>query len=308
MYPHDYRKTLNYFARILPFWLDQTGNKLAGIRADFAQGLPPQAWEYIINKTRQKKWDFIFLAEALDPDAIRYRVNRHFDVLTTVDHWLYRNNGVTMSQLAGSLEGEAQLYGYNAAIMHNGTSHDEEGNANAWLMMARYAVAAASHGVPMAYMGQPLGVPYKVDFQNSWQDLKGYWDGANPQVYGLYGRINEARRTHSALRSPQRYFLTRQYGGGFNENIFSAARWEGDDIILVFVNLRDGVVDPETYAIPAAVPLQAGATYQVVNLVADDPNQTLWPNPRRGADIQRDGVYVRFNFPNEVQYLLLKRQ
>jgi len=34
-------------------------------------------------------------------------------------------------------------------------------------MMARYAVAAASHGVPMAYMGQPLGVPYKVDFQNT---------------------------------------------------------------------------------------------------------------------------------------------
>jgi len=78
--------------------------------------------------------------------------------------------------------------------------------------------------------------------------------------------------------------------------------------MLVFVNLRDVVVDPETYAIPAALPLQAGANYQVVNLVADDPNQTLWPNPRRGADIQREGVHVKFNFPNEVQYLLLKRQ
>lgn len=37
-------------------------------------------------------------------------------------------------------------------------------------MAARYAVAAASYGVPMVYMGQPLGVPYKVDFQNSWLD------------------------------------------------------------------------------------------------------------------------------------------
>ena len=83
-------------------------------------------------------------------------------------------------------------YGYNAAILHNGTSHDEEGNANAWLMLARYAVAAASHGVPMVYMSQPLGVPYKVDFQNSWQDLKWFWDRANPQVFGLYGRINGA--------------------------------------------------------------------------------------------------------------------
>ncbi len=307
---HDFEveNIFNYFARILPFWLDQTGNKLAGIRADFAQGLPPQAWEYIINKTRQKKWDFVFLAEALDPEVIRYRANRHFDMLTTVDHGLYRNSGVTMSQLAGSLESEAQLYGYNATIMHNGTSHDEDGNGNAWLMMARYAVAAASHGVPMVYMSQPLGVPYKVDFQNSWQDLKGFWDRANPQVFGLYGRVNEARRAHPALRSTNRHFLTRQYGSTFNENIFSAARWDGDDVMLVFVNLRDKVVEPETYAIPSAVPLQSGAKYQVVNLVADDPNQTLWPNPRSGVDINREGIYVRFNFPNEVQYLLLKRQ
>jgi len=62
----------------------------------------------------------------------------------------------------------------------------------------------------------------------------------------------------------------------FQREHLQCRRWEGDDIILVFVNLRDGVVDPETYAIPAAVPLQAGATYQFVNLVADDPNQTLW--------------------------------
>lgn len=307
-YDFEVENVFNYFARILPFWLEQTGNKLAGIRADFAQGLPPQAWEYIINKTRQKKWDFVFLAEALDPDVIRYRVNRHFDMLTTVDHALYRDSGVTMTQLAGSLESEAQLYGYNAAIMHNGTSHDEEGNGNAWLMMARYAVAAASYGVPMVYMGQPLGVPNKVDFQTSWQNLKAYWDGANPQVFGLYGRINEARRAHPALRSPQRYFLARQFGGGFNDNIFSAARWDGDDVMLVFVNLRDNVVAPETFAIPAAVPLQSGANYQVVNLVADDANQSLWPQARSGSDIQRDGVFVQFSFPNEVQYLLLKRQ
>ncbi len=306
---HDFEveAVFNYFARILPFWLEQTNNKLAGIRADFAQGLPPQAWEYIINKTRQKKWDFVFLAEALDPDVIRYRVNRYFDMLTTVDHGLYRNSGVTMSQLAGSLENETQLYGYNAAVLHNGTSHDEEGNGNAWLMMARYAVAASNHGVPMVYMSQPLGVPYKVDFQNTWQDIKWFWDRSNPSVFGLYGRINEARRTQSALRSTNRYFLTRQFGGGFNENIFSAARWEGDEVVLVFVNLRDNGIDPETYAIPGNVPLQDGANYQVVNLVADDPNQTLWPNPRSGADIRRDGVFVRFNFPNEVQYLRLKR-
>jgi hypothetical protein len=76
----------NYFASILPFWIEQTGGKLDGIRADFSQGLPPQLWEDIINKTGQAKWDFVFLAEMLDPDRVRYRVNRQFDIVTTVDH------------------------------------------------------------------------------------------------------------------------------------------------------------------------------------------------------------------------------
>ena len=307
---HDYEveNLWNYFAYILPYWLAQTNNKLDGIRADFAQGLPPQAWEYIINKTRQKKWDFIFLGEALDPDQVRYRVNRHFDLITTVDHWLYRRNDVTMSQLVNSFEAEARLYGYNATIMHNGTSHDEEGNGNCWLMAARYAIASAMYGVPMVYMGQPLCVPQKIDFQISWQNLKQYWDSAISNVYSMYRRINKARDENAALHSTNRYFLQRQSGAGFNENIFSVARWDKDNIVFVFVNLRDQVVGPEIYAIPRAVPLDSntGVKYQAFNLVADNPNLPLWPQPRTAADIYQNGVYIKFNFPNETQYIKLK--
>lgn len=299
-----------YFAYILPYWLQKTNNKLDGIRADFAQGLPPQLWEYIVNRTRQKKWDFVFLAEALDPDTVRYRVNRAFDLITTVDHFLYRDTGVAASRLIDSLESEANLYGYNAAVMHNGTSHDEDGNENAWLMAARYAVAASSYGVPMVFMGQPLGVPNKVNFQSDWTDLKRYWDNANPSVFDMYRRLNAARENNPALRGTARYFLVRQFGGDRNENIFAVARWAGDNVLLVFVNLRDRVVPPEVFAIPSALPLDrgTGVTYQVVNLAADNPGQTLWPQPRSADDIYRNGVYVRFGYPNEVQYLLLKRQ
>lgn len=201
-----------YFASIIPFWLEKTGNRLDGIRADFAQGLPPQAWEYIVNKTRQKKWDFVFLAEVLDPDVVRYRSNRHFDIVTTVDHWLYRNDALTMSQLVGSLENEAALYGYNAAVLHNGTSHDEQGNGNFWLMAARYAVASALYGAPMAYMSQPLGIPYKVNFESSWENLQKYWDGKNPGAFDLYRKINAARARTEALRSTRRWFLQKKNG------------------------------------------------------------------------------------------------
>jgi hypothetical protein len=308
-YDFEVENVWNYFAYLFPYWLDRTGNKLDGIRADFAQGLPPQAWEYIINKTRQKKWDFIFLAEALDPDPVRYRVARHFDLLTTVDHWLYRNSSVTMSQLAGSLEQEANIYGYNAPVLHNGTSHDEDGNPDAWLMTARYAVAAALPGVPMVYMGQPLGIGKKIDFQNSWQNVAEYWNRNNAGVFEMYRRINTARSQNPALRSTNRYFLTKQRGGGFNEAIFSTARWQGDNVLLVFVNLRDQQVGPETFAVPREVLLDVNnsARYQIRNLVADDPSVTLWPSPRTVEDIFSNGIQVQFSVPNEIQYLRLER-
>ncbi len=308
---HDFEveNVWNYFAAVLPWWLDRTDGRLAGIRADFAQGLPPRAWEYIINRTRQQRWDFVFLAEALDPDQVRYRARRTFDLVTTVDHWLYRNADVTMTQLAGSLEGEAALYGYNAAVLHNGTSHDEDGNGNVWLMTARYAVAAAMHGVPMVYMGQPLGVPHRVNFQESWETLHEYWNRADPAVFGMYRRINRAREAHPALRSTNRYFLHARSTGRFNDEVFSVARWEGDDIVLVFVNLRDRPIAPDVFAVPGAVPLDGspGVLYQAVNLVADDPDAALWPTPRSAADIRQNGVYVQFGLPNEVQYLRLRR-
>jgi len=303
---HDFEveHVWRYFANILPYWLKRTGNGIDGIRADFAQGLPPQAWEYIINVTRQQKWDFVFLAEVLDPDQVLYRANRHFDLITSVDHYLYRINEVTMSQLVDSLESEARIFGYNAAVLHNGTSHDEQGNDRVWTMIARYAVAAALYGAPMVYMGQPLGVGYKVDFQNSWQNIRPFWDNADENVLNFYGRINSARAEHAALRGTNRWFLHRR-DGGFNENIFSVARWDGDDVVLVFINLRDHPIGPEVFSIPDALPLSGN--YQAVNLVSNDPNAHLWPAPQSAEALRANGVFVAFNYPNEVQYIALRK-
>ena len=84
-----------YYANSILYWLNQTGCTngtpasqtsvgIDGIRADFADGLPPQCWEYIINKVRSQKWDFVFLAESLSwppPSAPTYRSGRDFDIL-----------------------------------------------------------------------------------------------------------------------------------------------------------------------------------------------------------------------------------
>ena len=81
-----------YFSDCILYWLDKTGcpqgtpanqtyKGIDGLRADFGQGLPPQGWEYIINKVRTRKWDFVFMTESLDGGNVTYRSNRHFDVL-----------------------------------------------------------------------------------------------------------------------------------------------------------------------------------------------------------------------------------
>ncbi len=128
----------------------------------------------------------------------------------------------------------------------------------------------------------------------------------------MYGRINGARAEHPAIRSTNRLFLTRQDGSGFNSAIFSAARWQyitDKDMVLVFVNLRDQPIGPEVFSIPRNVPLetQTGVQYQVRNLVADTPSAFLWPEPRSAEDILAQGVYVKFDLPNEVHYLRVER-
>ena len=63
------RNVWKYFADYILYWLDKTGCPIGtpanqtykgidGLRADFGQGLPPQCWEYIINKARARKVGF----------------------------------------------------------------------------------------------------------------------------------------------------------------------------------------------------------------------------------------------------------
>lgn len=279
-----------FFADYTLFWLTRTGYpaNVAGasldssvgidsLRADFGQGLPPQCWEYIINKTRTRKWNFTFMAESLDGGAVTYRSARHFDILNeNIVFPLHAAQNTT--DFRNIYEARRGAYG-QALVLLNTSSHDEDHYQDPWQALVRYAANSSVDGVPLVFPGQELGlsgavVPpgdtqtgitpfgydrYEVNFGKpiphfkKFNSLMPLWLKTTPgdpsynyglsQLSKVYEGIGQARRSSKALRSSNRYFLN------LNDNtphgqIFSVAKFENrngapnnSDVVLAFVNL-----------------------------------------------------------------------
>ena len=185
------RQVWDYFAYYPIYWLEKTGNTtntpksqshvgIDGLRCDFAQGLPSQFWEYTINKTRARKWDFIFMAESLDGartvgtssrHGVGYRSARHFDVLNEniVFYWRDTFFGYPANGGAGTAKSPKTYDTWkayddrrnsfeNVTLLNNLTSHDEVFPHNdVWAIAYGYAQVGALDGIPMLMYGQEAG-------------------------------------------------------------------------------------------------------------------------------------------------------
>ena len=204
-YGHDTftREVWEFFAYYPIFWLEKTGHPpgtpksesfkgIDGLRCDFAQGLPSQFWEYCINKTRQVKWDFLFMAESLDGSrevngsrrhGVGYRSARHFDILNENFVFYWRNSffsypyqgpggpnnpstpnpntGATFNAL------DQRINAYDASpLLLNLTSHDEVfPSDDPYALLYAYAQLSALSGIPMVFYGQEAGALNDADTQ-----------------------------------------------------------------------------------------------------------------------------------------------
>jgi hypothetical protein len=279
-----------YFGDYLQFWLTQTNypsnaagtslNSAAGIdgiRADFAQGLPPQCWEYIINRTRSRKWNFVFMAESLDGGPVTYRSSRHFDILNeNLIYDLY--NTVGTSDFRNVLDQRRKSYGLALTLL-NTSSQDEDNYRNPFEALLRFAVNSTMAGVNMIFPGQELGLSgtiipssgthtstgqpfgydrYVVDSPtfpkpipsfmsyNSmmplWLQLQGGLGNAL-QLHDVYAAINQARSASPALVAAEPIYLNLRNHVP-HQQIFSVAKVERrnanpsqSDVVFAFVNL-----------------------------------------------------------------------
>jgi glycosidase len=280
-----------YFGDYLQFWLTQTGYPanangdsldsdagIDGLRMDFAQGLPPQCCEYLINRTRARKWNFVFLAESLDGGKITYRSGRHFDVLN--DNLIYDLHGaMSFTDYSNTYKKRRDSYGA-ALILLNTSSQDEDNYSNPFDAFVRYAVNSTMEGVPMIFPGQELGligtivppggstpkagkpygyeryefgfgdtpkpIPLFKDFNSMmplWRDLAAGNNNAK-LLQNLYSGVGRARVSSPSLRSSNRVYL-KTIDDTALPDIFRVAKFEkrnaspsDQNVVFCFVNLK----------------------------------------------------------------------
>ena len=333
------QNTWKYFSDYILFWLDQTGcpagtsvadqayKGIDGLRADFGQGLPPQCWEYLINKARSRKWSFVFMAESLDGGAVTYRSGRHFDVLNENIVFPFQQ-ATTASAYRDIFEGRRSAYG-QAMVLLNNTSHDEENYGDPYQALIRYLASSSVDGVPMVYMGQELGISrtfgydrYETNFGKQIVHFKKY-NSPQPilapgnrtyaldQLYPVYSAAAQGRAFSRALRSSNRWFLDQTGGGGSQPQIFSVAKYETPnaspnfaDVVFAFSNLDRDNNQQGNFNVAITqngsnlFGIKAGRTYNVRNIAAYtaiDPtrrDQYLIPGGMSGASLLANGLFV----------------
>ncbi|MDB6017179.1 MAG: hypothetical protein JWR19_1668 [Pedosphaera sp.] len=332
------QNTWRYFSDYILFWLDQTGctngtpasqtyKGIDGLRADFGQGLPPQCWEYIINKTRARKWDFVFMTESLDGGAVTYRSNRHFDVLNENIVFPFQA-AATASDYRNIFESRRNAYGQGLVLL-NSTSHDEQTYQDPFQALIRYQVSGSIDGAPMIFYGQELGISqnfgfdqYELNFGKmiphfkKFNSLQPIFAPANrnyglDQLYPVYAAVGQARQFSPALRSSNRYYLDQTGGGGPQANIFSVAKYETanaspnfNDVVFAFVNLdrnnnQQGNFNVNIIQNSANLfGIKTGRTYNVRNIAADTQidstrrTQYLIPGGISGNNLLNNGLFV----------------
>ena len=339
-----------FFAYYPEFWLRKTGHPgsntwvlaqddmgIDGLRCDFGQGLPPQCWEYIINRTRRIKWNFLFMAETLDGGVPGYRSNRHFDILNENLVFKFTQEHINDSwDLRNALESRRSSYS-GGLVLLNLTSHDEVlPDSDCWLVASRYGAVGAMDGIPMIFYGQEQGIqnwagaattntgfktPHEENFGKYIPNFKQWnkltvWESPPANSGGLaqwYGRVNGARLNSPALQSPNRYFLSK-VGGGDEARILAVAKYQAayapprtSDVVLAFaLLLRHGesphVGASATYDLQpvwSLLGLDTGKTYQVRNLASSQPLTPLTSGwPRTGQDLYDNGLWVNLPADN----------
>ncbi|MFH0879406.1 MAG: alpha-amylase family glycosyl hydrolase, partial [Lentisphaerota bacterium] len=318
----DVKKMVDYYAYFVQYWLEKTGGKIGGFRCDFAQGVPRQAWQYLINRAKTLKPELYFVSESLDGGNIAYRAWKGgFDALNENQLWaIVEDTDIQSTDLRTVIDQRKTQFGL--ALILRGTMNHDQGPwlGRKWDAVAMHSVFCAIDGTPQMYESQELGYDAlgqfsreRVEFGRTIPDIRNYhnynslWagrsSGDNTSLWHRYKDANLGRSRSVALRVANQYYLDRTAGQGAHPKIFSVLKytqfgWDPKDqeVVLAFVNLQPGTANSGTFNVNVApIYLDPTRTYNVKNLASTSPTTYLWPSGRSGSDIAANGIYVGFS-------------
>jgi hypothetical protein len=155
---------------------------------------------------------------------------------------------------------------------------------------------------------------------NIWNGLTNSW---KTPLFDTYSRIGKARVGSPALRSQNNYFLSGT--NGWNPDIFGVAKYEqsgvpasSQDVVFAFVNNNWEATTNryDTYNVNVTngsgqnwFGIEAGKTYNIVDLASTTPTNYIWVPSKTGASLLSDGLTVLLNgnpfTGQQLQYLKL---
>jgi hypothetical protein len=328
-----------YFADSILYWLNQTGctngtpanytsTGIDGIRADFADGLPPQCWEYIINKVRCQKWDFVFLAESLSwppPSATTYRSGRDFDILCDSVYSAFQT-ATTATSYQNIFNSERSSYG-QCLMLWNAASHDAGFYyTDPYQALIRFMVGGTIDGMPHIFYGQELGTTESFGFSVYAGDVPSLYvfNSLAPamtaavgnlrvdQLFPLYAAVGTARLSSPALQCANRVFLSPTASQPYIYAVAKFTTTNGspnfNDVVFAFVNLAYTNNEQGYFNVDISqngtnlFGIKPGRMYNARNIAAyvgAEPNRLndwLWgTNGIAGSTLLANGVFVSLN-------------
>ncbi|MCX6935092.1 MAG: hypothetical protein NTZ01_02720, partial [Verrucomicrobia bacterium] len=240
----------------------------------------------------------------------------------------------------------------SVTILNAMVSHDEVLPHNdPYRVLYAYAEVAAIDGTPMILYGQEGGLEnsktgyaasetnfgtinanrnfgkYETNFGKVipnfkvWNDMTNLWANRDWTVQDLYGRINRARLSSPALRSPNVYFLSTT-NGGFSSNLFAVAKYQQgnltagqQEVVLAFVNNNPNASNAAVFTLNATnssganwFGIESGKSYNVRDLLSTNTSSTnyVWGTAKTGTEILSGGLYVGLPYEGrQAHYLKL---
>lgn len=227
--------------KVMQYWVKEFD--IDGYRCDVAYMVPDDFWKKAISDIRDIK-PIIMLAEAAGQNFHEIGFNYTYGWETY--HQLKKIfAGESAANLTEFVAKEAAMVPAEGQMMRFITNHDEtswddvpvnlfqsrEGS------LAAFVISSTLPGIPLVYNGQEVGHPEKM---NLFEKSHISWN-ANAHMMATYEQILSLVQQETALRGADVSFFK-------DENVVAFKRGEGDDALIVLVNVRNEVT---TFAPPA---------------------------------------------------------